>query len=79
MRTTLNLEEGLIRELMQSTRATTKTEAITQAISDLIRRKKLDRLKSLSGKLRLDLNWQEKERAEIKRQKKLIRQWYGHR
>lgn len=55
MRTTLDLNEKLIRELMDVTSAKTKTEAIHQAAAELIRRKKLDRLKSLSGKLHLDL------------------------
>ena len=53
MRTTLNLDDQLIDELMKATQARTKTEAITQAISDLIRRKKLEELKSLSGKIHL--------------------------
>ncbi|HEX6726138.1 MAG TPA: type II toxin-antitoxin system VapB family antitoxin [Nitrospira sp.] len=40
MRTTLNLNEKLIRELMVVTSAKTKTDAIHQAASELIRRKK---------------------------------------
>ena len=55
MRTTLDLNEKLIRELMDVTAAKTKTDAIHQAASELIRRKKMDQLKSLSGKIRLDL------------------------
>lgn len=79
MRTTLNLDDDLIRELMKATRAKTKTEAIHQAISDLIRRRKLDKLKSLSGKIRINLDWRKQEDVEIRQQKKLARRWHGHR
>ncbi len=79
MRTTLNLDDELVQELMKATRARTKTDAIHQAISDMIRRKKLDKLKSLSGKIRINLDWQKQEDVEIRQQKKLARRWHGHR
>lgn len=79
MRTTLNLDEELIQALMRATHAKTKTEAITQAMSDLIRRKRLEKLKALSGKIRIDLDWKAKEKTEIRRQDKLRRRWHGHR
>ena len=79
MRTTLDLNEKLIRELMTVTSAKTKTDAIHQASSELIRRKKLDQLKSLSGKIHLDLAWQKLERAEIRHQISLKRRRHGHR
>ena len=79
MRTTLNLDDDLIQELMQTTQARTKTDAIHQAISDMIRRRKLDKLKALSGKIRISLDWQKQEDVEIRQQKKLVRRWHGHR
>lgn len=71
MRTTLNLNEKLIRELMDVTSAKTKTDAIHQAAAELIRRKKLNQLKSLSGAIHLDLDWNKLEQAEIRRQDSL--------
>ena len=56
MRTTLNLDENLISELVKVTEARTKTEAIHIAAAELIRRKKLEKLKSLSGKVRIESN-----------------------
>ncbi len=53
MRTTLDLDESLITELMKATKAKTKTEAIHLAMKDLIRRKKIERLKALSGSIPL--------------------------
>lgn len=79
MRTTLDLDADLIEELLKTTEAKTKTEAIHLAISELIRRKKLEKLKSLSGKVHIDLDWRRKERIELERQKRLKRRWRGHR
>ena len=79
MRTTLDLDEELIQELLKTTEAKTKTEAIHLAISELIRRKKLEKLKSLSGKIRIDLDWRKREKIEMEHQKQLERRWRGHR
>ena len=79
MRTTLNLDDELVQELMKATQAKTKTDAIHQAISDMIRRKKIDKLKALSGKIRINLDWRKQEDVEIRQQKKLARRWHGHR
>ncbi len=79
MRTTLDLDESLVKELMEATKAKTKTEAIHLAIRELIRRRKLERLKALSGKLRLDLDWRELEERELKDQERQQRQWRGRR
>lgn len=79
MRTTLDLNEKLMRELMDVTAAKTKTEAIHQAAAELIRRKKLDQLKSLSGTIHLNLDWKSLEQAEIRHQAVLKRRRHGHR
>jgi hypothetical protein len=79
MRTTLDLDEKLIRQLMDVTAAKTKTDAIHQAAAELIRRKKLDQLKSLSGALHLDLDWERLEAVELQRQSSLKRRRHGHR
>jgi Arc/MetJ family transcription regulator len=68
MRTTLSLDAELIKELMSLTGAKTKTEAIHLAVSELVRRKKLEGLKALSGKVRLADNWREMEELELKAQ-----------
>jgi hypothetical protein len=45
----------------------------------MIRRKKLTKLKSLSGKIRINPDWRKQEDVEIRQQKKLARRWHGHR
>jgi len=79
MRTTLDLDETLVKELLAVTRARTKTEAIHQAISEFLRRKKLEGLKALSGKIHLDLDWREMEELELKAQEQREKRWRGHR
>ena len=79
MRTTLDLNEELINELLKVTEAKTKTEAIHLAISELIRRRKLEKLKSLSGKIQIDLDRKTMKKVELERQKRLARFWRGNR
>jgi len=79
MRTTLDLDEKLIEELLKATEAKTKTEAIHQAIAEMIRKKKIEKLKSLSGKIRFDLGWKEMKKIELREQKKRLRRIRGHR
>ena len=79
MRTTLNLDERLIKDLMAATKAKTKTEAIHQALTEFVRRMRRERLKSLSGKIHLDLDWREMEEQELKAQEEHERLWRGHR
>lgn len=68
MRTTMNLDDRLVSELMDVTGAKSRTEAIHRAIAELIRRKKLEELKALSGKVRIADNWRALEAAELKDQ-----------
>jgi Arc/MetJ family transcription regulator len=79
MRTTLNLDEELVRELMQSTSARSKTEAIHMAMKELIRRKKLEKLKALSGKVRIELDMKTREKVETEHQSSLKRRRSGTR
>lgn len=79
MRTTLDLDENLVKELMAVTGAKTKTEAVHLAISELIRRKKIEGLLALEGKIRLDLDWRELEERELKDQERQQRRWRGRR
>jgi len=79
MRTTMSLDDKLIKELMKVTGARTKTEAIHLAISEFIRRKKIEGLLALEGKVFLDLDWRELEELELKAQGEHDRRWRGRR
>jgi predicted RNA-binding protein Jag len=66
MRATLNLPDTLINHLLQITGEKKKTKAICLAIEDYIRRKRREKLLSLSGKVQFDLGWEEMEEIELK-------------
>lgn len=66
MRTTIQIPDGLFRDLIHLTGAKTKTAAILRAIRDYIRRQEMSRLKSLSGKIRVELDWRGAEKLELK-------------
>ena len=54
MRTTVSLDEQLVREVMSVTPAKTKTAAVARALQEHVRRRKLDKLRSLLGKIEID-------------------------
>ena len=79
MRTTLSLDDNLITELMAVTGARTKTEAIHLAITEFLRKKKVEGLLALEGKVHLDLDWRELEELEMNAQAERDRRRRGHR
>ncbi len=54
MRTTVTIEEALVRELLLYSNAKTKTSAVVQAVKEQIRRAKLQYLASQLGKIEFD-------------------------
>ncbi|MHC4471455.1 MAG: type II toxin-antitoxin system VapB family antitoxin [Planctomycetota bacterium] len=56
MRTTLNIPEDLLDEAMRLSKAATKTMAVVMGLQELIHRKKIEQLRSLRGKVSLDLD-----------------------
>jgi len=56
MRTTLNVPENLLREAMDVTHIKTKTQVITIALEELIRKAKSAELKKHKGAVSLDID-----------------------
>ena len=56
MRTTLDIPEDLLSEAMKVTQARTKTEVIKFALENIIRKNKLQKLKSYRGELEIEIN-----------------------
>jgi len=54
MRTTVTIEKDAIDELMDETKARSKAMAVREAVAEYLRRRKIDRIKSLKGKLDFD-------------------------
>ena len=53
MRTTLELSNDLVKELMSVEKWASKTQAIETAIEDFVRRRRLDNLISAKGRLKV--------------------------
>jgi len=56
MRTTLELPDTLVREAMDLTKITTKTELIKSALENVIQREKIKGLTSYFGKVNLEID-----------------------
>jgi Arc/MetJ family transcription regulator len=54
MKSTITLDGKLVEEVMKVTPAKTKTRAVTIALAEHVRRKKLERLRSMLGKVEMD-------------------------
>jgi len=63
MKTTLNIPEDLVKKTMKLSKSRTKTEAIITAMKEYIRRKKLENIIGMEGKLQFTDDW-EKARHE---------------
>ncbi len=69
MRATLNIPDDLISEVQKATGEKSKTRAITIAMREFIRQKKIKQLLALRGKIQIDYNWEKEEELEMKTQK----------
>ena len=68
MRTTVTLDEKLVRELVKFSGAKTKTAAVALAVKEHIRRAKLKKLSGLLGTVDVDEEAvQESNKADMKR------------
>lgn len=59
MRATVTIEKDILDELLKETRAKSKTTAVKKAIDEYLRRKKIEKIKSMKGKLEFDLTAKE--------------------
>ena len=70
MRTTVTLDEKLVRELVEFTNAKTKTAAVAMAVKEQIRRAKLKKLADFLGTVAIDERAiKEGNKADMKRAK----------
>jgi len=66
MRATLNIPDELIDEVQRLSGQKTKTQAIVTVMEDYVRRKKMEDLLALRGKISIDYDWEKEEAAELK-------------
>ena len=69
MRATLNIPDDLMTEIQKATGEKSKTKAITVAMKEFIRQKKIKQLLALRGKIQIDYDWEKEEELEMKAQR----------
>lgn len=70
MRATLNIPDDLLAEVQKISGEKSKTKAITIAMEEFIKQKKIKELIALKGKVRIDYDWEKEEELEMKAHKK---------
>jgi hypothetical protein len=58
MKTTLNIPDELLKEAMTASKSRTKTEAVITGLTELIRKRKIERVISSAGKLEFSGSWE---------------------
>lgn len=66
MRATLNIPDELIDEVQRLSGKKTKTQAIVTVMEEYVRRKKMQELLALRGKIAVEYDWEREEEAELK-------------
>ncbi len=64
MRSTVTIEKDILEELLRETKAKSKASAVREAIHEYIKRGKIERIKSMKGKLEFDLTADEMRHHE---------------
>ena len=57
MRTTLNIKDDVIKQVLELTGAKNKSHAVNKVLEAYVREKKMQKLLELRGKLHLEDNW----------------------
>lgn len=65
MRATLNIPDELIKEVQRFSGKKSKTGAIVTVMEDYVRRRRMEELLALKGKLDIDYDWQQEEEKEL--------------
>ncbi|TAN45552.1 MAG: DUF2191 domain-containing protein [Nitrospirae bacterium] len=70
MRATLNIPDDLMSEVQKLSGEKSKTKSIVIAMEEFVREKKIKKLLSLRGKIKIDYDWEKEEELELKAQAK---------
>ncbi len=65
MRTTLNLNEEIINQVMQYTGIKNKSKAVNIVLETYVREKKRQNILKMKGKMNLDDNWKQLREMEL--------------
>lgn len=71
MRTTLEIDQKLLREAQTRSQQKTKSATVNEALEAYVRDQRLKELLSLRGKIRIQDNLRDLEEAELERDRRL--------
>ena len=66
MRTTLHVPDGLIEEARTAVGFRSKTDTVVFALREVVRRSRVDELKSMFGKVKIDLDIPKSRRRQAR-------------
>lgn len=70
LRATLNIPDRLISDVQSITGEKSKTKAITTAMKEFIKQKKIKKLIAIRGKMKIEYDWKKAEELELEAQNK---------
>ena len=65
MRTTLDIDEKLLESVVKLTGEKSKSKAVGKALEEYARRKSMDALRNLAGKIQIDDDWDIWRRTDL--------------
>lgn len=65
MRTTININDEVIKQVVEYTGAKNMSQAVNEVLEMFVREKRKQKLIELKGKLQLEENWQKLREMEI--------------
>jgi Arc/MetJ family transcription regulator len=65
MRTTINIKDEIIKQVVEYTGAKNMSQAVNEVLETFVREKRRQKLFELKGKLKLEDNWKELREMEI--------------
>ena len=65
MRTTINIKDEVIKQVIEYTGAKNMSQAVNEVLETFVREKRKQKLFDLKGKLQLEDNWQKLREMEI--------------
>ena len=71
MRTTLDVDPGLLDAVVETTGERSKSKAVNKALAEYVRRKRVAELREIAGNIALVNNLRELEALELKEMEKM--------
>lgn len=65
MRTTLNIDDCLFQDVLNITKAKSKTEAVRTALTEYLRMKRKEKILAMRGGLDINTDWEKLRQEEI--------------